>query len=293
MLTIIMRNISLLILLVFLVSNSENLGKRTHNFPKLIEKVAVTPKKDKVWVFILAGQSNMAGRGLVEPQDTVAVKNILTINKEGELIYAKEPLHFYEPRHTGLDCGLTFAKSISKFIPDSITVLLIPTAVGGSNINQWLNNSIHRDVQLYSNFVEKVQLAKKYGVIKGILWHQGESDASGYEGQYKDNLNKLFANFRCEIDNPNLPIVMGYLGAYSQNRQAWEKINKQITEYTKEDPNTAIIPTADLKDRGDKKHFNSEGQRIIGQRMANAYINKFYIQPLNQNLPELSTLTKK
>ena len=78
---------------------------RTVNFPKHTE-IAKEPKsKKKVWVFILAGQSNMAGRGWVEPEDTLAEKRLLTIDKDGQLIIAKEPLHFYEPNLAGLDCG--------------------------------------------------------------------------------------------------------------------------------------------------------------------------------------------
>jgi len=40
----------------------------------------VVPAKKKVWVFVMAGQSNMAGRGQVEPEDTVANERILAIN---------------------------------------------------------------------------------------------------------------------------------------------------------------------------------------------------------------------
>src|SRR6478736_7815188 len=96
---------------------------RTQSFPK--EEVAVTkiPKRKNVWVFILAGQSNMAGRGLVEPQDTIPSSRILTINKQGEIIFAKEPLHFYEPTLTGLDCGLSFGKTLLSHVPDNVSIL--------------------------------------------------------------------------------------------------------------------------------------------------------------------------
>src|SRR5262245_10495512 len=81
---------------------------RTKYFPKKVEMPAEIPVKQNVWVFILAGQSNMAGRGFVEPDDTVVVKRLLSIDKDGQLINAKEPLHFYEPNLTGLDCGYSF-----------------------------------------------------------------------------------------------------------------------------------------------------------------------------------------
>ena len=54
--------------------------------------------KENVWVFIMAGQSNMAGRGIVEAEDTISDKRIFSINKDGQIIIAKEPIHFYEPR---------------------------------------------------------------------------------------------------------------------------------------------------------------------------------------------------
>src|SRR6185369_14432957 len=101
---------------------------------KEIEAKKILKRKNK-WVFILAGQSNMAGRGLVEPQDTIPSERILAINKDGKLIVAKEPLHFYQNTLTGLDCGLSFGKAIVKEVPGRISVLLIPTAVGGSSIS--------------------------------------------------------------------------------------------------------------------------------------------------------------
>ncbi|MDX2072664.1 MAG: sialate O-acetylesterase [Haliscomenobacter sp.] len=136
------------------------------------------PKPNKVWVFLLAGQSNMAGRGIVEAQDALTDPRIFSINSKGEVILAKEPLHFYEPSRVGLDCGLSFGKTLLKGVPKKVSILLLPTAVGGSSMRQWLGDSTYREVKLWSNFLEKVAIGKKYGQIKGILWHQGESDAN-------------------------------------------------------------------------------------------------------------------
>ena len=173
---------------------------RTEFFPKIEQKPDVIPDKENVWVFILAGQSNMAGRGKVEPVDTIPDIRIFTINKEGELLLAKEPLHFYEPAATGLDCGLSFGKELLKHIPDSISVLIIPTAVGGSSISQWINDSTFRNVTLMTNFKEKIEIGQKYGTIKGILWHQGENDATTQETIeiYDKQLQKLFTLFRTQ-----------------------------------------------------------------------------------------------
>lgn len=239
-------------------------------------KPAKLPKPNKVWVFLLAGQSNMAGRGIVEAQDTVTNPRIFSINSKGEVIHAKEPLHFYEPSRVGLDCGLSFGKTMLKGIPKKVSILLLPTAVGGSSMRQWLGDSTYREVKLWSNFLEKVAIGKKYGQIKGILWHQGESDANDRSiPLYPENLARLVQNFRTAVGNPQLPVLMGELGAFSQNPEQWKKINQLIWTHAAKDLFTSVISTQDLQHKGDKIHFDSAGQRAMGQRFAEAYLAKF------------------
>src|SRR6478609_11713022 len=76
----------------------------TATVPMTEQKINKMPNKSKVWVFLLAGQSNMAGRGVVEPQDTVTSSHVLTINRKNEIILAKNPLHFYSPEMDGTGC---------------------------------------------------------------------------------------------------------------------------------------------------------------------------------------------
>lgn len=246
------------------------------NFP--VNEIIVTqwPDKAKTWVFILAGQSNMAGRGQVEPADTIPNERILTINKNGQLIIAKEPLHWYEPTRTGLDCGVSFAQTLLQQIPDNITILLLPVAVGGSSISQWLGDSTHRGVALYSNFTEKVQMANQYGTLKAICWHQGENDAVADRILlYKERLGQLLHQFRTTAGNHQLPVLIGELGSYSETKQLWQKINESIHAYAATDSFVQVIPTADLKDGGDKVHFDSAGQRILGERFARTWLSYF------------------
>ena len=231
------------------------------------------PVKENTWVFIMAGQSNMAGRGTVEPRDTIPDERILSINQDGKLIVAKEPLHWYEPERTGLDCGFSFAKTLIKKIPRNVSILIIPTAVGGSSVSQWLHDSLYRNVRLLSNFLSKVEIARKMGTIKGILWHQGESDATEKDiPYYKERIGQLFSKFRSATGNNELPIILGELGSFSDNPANFSLINKAIHEYAAEDKNCSVITTSDLKDKGDHLHFDSKGQRIMGKRFAKAYL---------------------
>jgi hypothetical protein len=267
------RTLSLLLAIIFSIScNRKIVVERKTYFPKRIETAMSLPAKENTWVFIMAGQSNMAGRGTVEPQDTIPNKRILSIDQNGELIIAKEPLHWYEPEKTGLDCGYSFAKTLLKKIPSNISILIIPTAVGGSSITQWLNDSLYRNVKLFSNFLSKVEIARKFGTIKGILWHQGESDANEKDIPfYKQRLGQLFSKFRSATGNNELPILLGELGSFSDNPVNFSLINKAIHEYAAEDKNSRVIITNDLKDKGDHLHFDSKGQRIMGIRFAEAY----------------------
>lgn len=267
------RTVTLLVIIYSVSCSHKTVVERTTYFPKQIETMPNNINKENVWVFIMAGQSNMAGRGIVEPQDTVPNKRILSIDKDGQIIIAKEPLHFYEPERTGLDCGLSFAKTLIKKIPGNISVLIIPTAVGGSSIRQWLGDSVYRNVRLFSNFLAKVEIAKQNGVIKGILWHQGEADANEKDiPLHKQRLGLLFSEFRKAVGNNELPVLLGELGSFSDTPAKFDLINKAIHEYAAEDKNSSVISTKDLKDKGDHLHFDSKGQRMMGKRFAEAYL---------------------
>lgn len=270
-----------LIIVVFLFVSCKRdiVPSRTAYFPKAAVQPQDIPDKENLWVFILAGQSNMAGRGIVEPRDTIPSDRILSINKAGELIIAKEPLHFYEPKLTGLDLGMSFGREMIKQLPDSISILLIPTAVGGSSMTQWLEDQEFRDVQLFSNFEEKAALGKQYGTIKGILWHQGESDAGTEEtiGRYEQRLSQLVRRFRKVSGNDRLPVIFGELGSFSKNREQWKQINEKIRSYAQNDSFTGVVKTGDLKDKGDKVHFDSKSLRTMGKRYAREYL-KIYRQ---------------
>ncbi|MEQ6118790.1 sialate O-acetylesterase [Reichenbachiella sp. MALMAid0571] len=236
----------------------------------VITKELELPLKENLWIFMMAGQSNMAGRATIEPKDKLTNNRILTINSKNEIIVAKEPLHFYEPSGAGLDCGISFGTEMLKSIPENVSILLIPMAVGGSSITQWINNDTHRGVNLLSNFTQRLKSSQNLGIIKGILWHQGEADAHSENAiqVYEDNMRTLFGKFRTIAGNISLPIVAGKLGSYAVNQTSWDKINESIVAYSLSDEFCEVIETSDLEDKGDRVHFNSNAQRILGKRYA-------------------------
>lgn len=263
--------IGLLTILPFIVNHQY----WEQNFPKQKECAILPKNKEQLWLFILAGQSNMAGRGFVEAEDTISSPDILTIDENNNWILAKEPLHFYQKRLKGLGCGLSFAKELKKAIPNSIKIGIIPCAIGGSSIEQWIGDSILYNVKLKSNFVEKVAIARNVGVIKGILWHQGEANAN-MKGliKYKQQLSVLFNDFRNYIGDVTIPIMIGELGRYAipnEKQENWDKINCIINEYAISDSNCFVVSSIGLSHKGDHVHFNTVAQRELGKRFANTY----------------------
>jgi len=265
----------LFLLLFILIVNSQILGcKKEVETGISGENESVF--KENTWIFFMVGQSNMAGRGTIESQDTITNKRILTIDSENNWIVAKEPLHFYELNFAGLDCGMSFAGKLIKHIPDSITIALVPCAVGGSSVFEWLNDENHRGVNLLSNFRKKVQLSRKKGTIKGILWHQGESNANETDlPEYKDALLQLFGKFRASIENDELPIILGEIGKFAEPEEKagyFEEINQIIRTVAAGNDNFYYVSSEGMEHKGDHLHFNSKGQRELGKRYAEKYI---------------------
>lgn len=240
-----------------------------------MNKVSV---KSSTWIFILAGQSNMSGSGNapLESMDTIMSKRILALTKSWKVQLAKAPIHFND-KIVGLDCGMSFAHELIRNIPDSITILLVPCAVGGTTISQWIGDSLHRDVKLFTNFRNMIDIAKSKGEIKAVLWHQGENDATIERIPfYASRLDTLARMFRLETLTPDLPFLIGELGSFSKNKAEWLGINQAIYTYIKTDPNAKVISTNDLECLPDKVHFNSAAQRTLGRRYAQMYMEHFY-----------------
>ena len=131
------------------------------------------PSKDKFHLFLLVGQSNMAGRGIVTPANNEPHPRVLMLNKAGEWVPAVDPLHFDKPV-AGVGLGRSFGIAIAGATPD-ITVGLIPCAVGGSPIDAWKPGVLYEPTKSHpwDDAMRRAHLALQSGTLKGILWHQG------------------------------------------------------------------------------------------------------------------------
>lgn len=250
---------------------------RTLNFPRTTQYVEQMPPADKVWLFVLAGQSNMAGRGLVEPSDTLPHPRIFTVTQDKRWALAKEPLQLYQPALTGLGPGMAFARALIKELDEDIYIGLIPCAVGGSSTADWLSDSVYNGVRLKSNLTEKLTWAMEYGTVKGIIWHQGESDATVAKvPYYKENTESLFKYFRDVAGDPELPIVAGELGLFpgvEKNRLEYLQINDILSAITAGDPDAMLVHSFGTTPKEDNVHFDGPSQRAMGRRYALAWLS--------------------
>jgi hypothetical protein len=219
-------------------------------------------------LFLLIGQSNMAGRGPVEAQDKEIIPHILMLNKEMAWVPAVDPLHFDKPAVAGVGLGRTFAKTL-LWANHSASIGLIPAAFGGTSLDEWKPGD-----KLYSDAVRRAQEAMKSGKLRGILWHQGEADAGTEEhvNSYRERFASLVAHLREDLHAPDVPVVVGELGEFQKGKFT-RQINEQLALAPFVVPHSAFVSSAGLVDKGDSLHFSSASARELGRRYALALLS--------------------
>jgi hypothetical protein len=218
------------------------------------------PKQMKL--FLLIGQSNMAGRGKVEAKDTVENPHIFMLTKDLKWVPAKDPLHFDKPA-AGVGLGSEFAREVQKADPQA-TIGLIPCAVGGSSLDQWKAGGA-----LYKTAVARTKEAMKNGALAGILWHQGESDAinPALVETYIERLDRMIGQLRKDLDAEKVPVVIGELIHGHKNNDA---INAELAKAPKKIPFSCLVSSEGLGNKA--LHFGSADLRTFGKRYAAAYM---------------------
>ena len=60
--------------------------------------ISATSSSAPLECYLLLGQSNMAGRGLVQEEDKKPVRNILVFDSQDKWVNQGEPIHYDHPR---------------------------------------------------------------------------------------------------------------------------------------------------------------------------------------------------
>jgi hypothetical protein len=231
------------------------------------------PVKEKLHIYLLMGQSNMAGRGKLGPEDEAQHPRVLMFTAQGQWELAVEPITHDKPGMLGVGPGLAFGKVMADKQPD-VTIALVSCAFGGTPLRRW-----ERGGDLYSNAVHRAKLAVKDGTLKGILWHQGESDSSALTNAttYGDRLAGMILDLRADLGSPSLPFVAGQIGEFLYDRGPEHTpyarvVNEAIAKLPEKIPAAGYIPSKGLGHKGDVLHFDSAAQHELGRRYADVML---------------------
>jgi hypothetical protein len=119
----------------------------------------------------------------------------------------------------------------------------------------------------YARLVEVAKLAQKEGVIKGILFHQGETNTNNPE--WKNKVAAIVKNLKTDLKLGDVPFLAGELlastGACCGSHNV--EVNKLPSVIT----NAHVISSAGLVG-ADAAHFSSASYREFGKRYAQKMI---------------------
>lgn len=255
---------SLILLCLFFVASQLVSGQKVKSDSSL-----------KYDLYLLIGQSNMAGRGNIEAQDTITDPNVFMLNKADEWVPAKSPLHF-DKSIAGTGLGLTFGKIIAGKSKRKIG--LIPCAVGGTSVSMWMPGAYDKVTKThpYDDAIRRTKVALKSGQLKGILWHQGEGDSSKERAvKYEQRFDSLILNLQNDlsVDISYIPVVVGELGRfYCERNSGGKQINLVLKHIAETHKNMALVSSKGLVHKGDSVHFDAASQRELGKRYAKKVI---------------------
>ena len=233
------------------------------------EDTATPPAKESFHIYLLMGQSNMAGRDTRTLASQTTNPRVLAMTADGHWTVAKDPIHQKDGRtEPGAGPGIPFALAMLKSDPN-ITIGLVPCAVGGTPLKRWVKGG-----DLYARALERAKLASPSGTISGVLWLQGEtdSDKQPWADTYEARLKKMIQDLRQDIGQPNLPIVVGQIGEFLpvEKHPYVDTVRAAIRKIPTELTNVGFADSSGLGDKGDKLHFDAAGAQQMGIRYAQA-----------------------
>ena len=249
-------------------------------------------------IYIAYGQSNMAGNGDIVPSEDQAnpPKNFIMLAshnanasqrsgkttqsiKTGEWYPAIPPMfHAFE----NLSPADYFGRAMADSLP-GVTVGIIPVAIGAVSIRAFDKDQYEayfrgdgKDIMNwgwpkdYDNsppgrILELAKKAKEVGVIKGFIFHQGESD--GTDANWRKTVYKTYKDVidALGLDENEVPFVAGELLQEGQN--CCSSKNGGIAQLKENFKKFGLASSKGLQGNGkDPYHFGRAGVIELGKR---------------------------
>ncbi len=229
-------------------------------------------------LFLLMGQSNMKGRGVMPEEPKRDPRIVMMHLKDDQWYLARHPLHltgaaktFQGHDNAGVGPGLAFAEVLTA--QDKTAFIgLVPCAVGGSSIKLW-----QKGAKFYEEAIRRAKLAMQTTApvkarIRGMIWLQGEANANPVElSLHAERLRAMIEALRADLALPELPFIACTIGEMKPaplltNLKAMNEIQLALPKNV---PHTACVDARDLKTHiGDAVHFDTAAQNEIGKRLA-------------------------
>lgn len=212
-------------------------------------------------VFLLIGQSNMAGRAPLEAGDDAPIDGAWLLDDKGAWLPAASPLNRFATDRKVISMqrigpGDGFVRRLRELKPD-LKIGLVVNARGGTKIEEW-----GADQKLYVNALARL---KQHPDLKlaGVLWHQGEGNSN--DPKYLTKLQDLVSRLRADLKDPELPFVAGEV--YGDR-----PVNRLIGQLPASTRRTGVASAAELK-VFDGVHFDRDSQLRLGARYADAWVS--------------------
>ena len=241
-------------------------------------------------IFLCFGQSNMEGNARIEPQDSVGVSdnflNLSAVNfsdksrKMGKWYKALPPLC---RENTGLTPVDYFGRTLLENLPEGHKVGIVHVAIGGISIDGFLPDRIDEyaktapewmkpmlaayDGHPYDRLVAMGKIAKKKGVISGILMHQGETNTG--DPKWPNDVKTVYENLLrdLKLKAEDVPLLVGEVVAADRGGTCAAH-NAVIDTIGRVIPSAHVIPADGCPQNFDFLHFTAAGYRELGRRYA-------------------------
>jgi len=252
-------------------------------------------------VWILGGQSNMEGLGLLKDA-TQPHRLVRAFYMDDHWDVAKEPIHHLkvaiDPIHLdlcggvpmdrgpllGAGPGIVFGRRLVE--RSGVPQGLICCAHGGASMDQWSTDL--KDLSgksLYSATLRRVW--KNGRRVAGVMWYQGCTDSTTdeFRATYTGKMVRMVSEIRKDLKSPRLPVIMAQIARMCNSPwvcmeekdsalspaavKGWNSIRDQQRLLPKYIRHLAVVPTIDLP-LGDFIHLSGRGSEILGNRMAEA-----------------------
>jgi len=249
-------------------------------------------------LWAIAGQSNAAGYGRGAADDPISLGvHIYAADLRWKL--AAHPLHdttrTAHPVNRDAGCidhtpWLSFARQI--YDTTGVPIGLLPVALGGSPLSAW--DPGEASPALYTNMMEVIRQAG--GMIAGMVWYQGESDAGPeLAPSYAARFRRFVEGLRRDLRSPGLPVLTAQINRVDGNfvplrDRFWGMVREAQRQVARSIPGVAVLPTLDLP-LSDLVHTSAAGNMVLAERFARAALAMVYAMPNDYKAPDIARAT--